>query len=125
MGYRFRGNVFIQTIYAEKEQKIEHKQQQQQRVSAYLFMRLLVVRDGLCWTLYIFTVRSRAILCVTRSFCDFPCVLYESKLDSIVHYVSIICNPVHSLWPRIGLCCRFSNPVRSQCYSLESTSVEH
>ena len=36
MGLKFRGTVFTQTISASKAQKIEHQQQQHQRVSAVL-----------------------------------------------------------------------------------------
>ena len=61
-------------------------------------------------------VRSCAFLCVPGRSCVFPCVLYASELASVGHYSS-------SLWPRIGLCCRFANPLCSQFYSLELTLV--
>ena len=34
MGYKFRGNIFIETISASTAQKREQRQQQKQRVSA-------------------------------------------------------------------------------------------
>ena len=51
LGYKFRGTVCIQTIYAATEQKREQQQQQQQRVSAYMFVHLLGVCYVLCCTL--------------------------------------------------------------------------
>ena len=64
MGQKFRGTVFIQTISSGTTQKREQQQQQQQRVSAYSSVHLLGVRNGICWTLYVFPMRSCALLCV-------------------------------------------------------------
>ena len=62
----------------------------------------------------VFPLRSRALLCVPGSSCVFPCVIYASELESVGHYLS-------SLWPWIGICCRWPNPLHSQCYNLESS----
>ena len=116
LGYKFRGTVLFKNISASTAKKREQQQQQQHMISEYSCVYLLGVRDVFCWRLYVFPEHSCALLCVTGCSCVFPCVLYASKLASVGHYLSL-------LWPKIGLCCRFSNPVRSQCYNLDSNLV--
>ena len=67
-----RGTVFSKTIsVVATPQKREQQQQQQQRVSAYPFVLLSGVHDSLCRKLFVFSVRSRAILCVHVRSCAF------------------------------------------------------
>ena len=50
-----------------------------------LFVHLLGVCDGLCWTLFVFPVR----------YCAFLCIRYASGLAFFGHYSSITYDPVH------------------------------
>ena len=73
------------------------------------------------WPLYDIIRIPCVIQCAPGRSRYFLCVLYASKLASVGHYFPIVCDPVHSIWPQIGFCSRFANPVRYQYYSLEST----
>ena len=59
-------------------------------------------------------VCSCALLCITVSSCAFPCVLSVLKSASFGKYLPIACNPVCLLWPKIGFCWWFANPVYYQ-----------
>ena len=86
LDYKSRSTAFIQTISAAIAQKTEKKQQHQNKVSAYSFVRLPEVCNGLCQPLEVFPVRSHALLLIPRRSCELLCVIYASKLDSVGHY---------------------------------------
>ena len=77
------------------------------------------------WPLYDIIRIPCVIQCAPGRSRYFLCVLYASKLASVGHYLSITSDPVRLLWLRIGFCCKFTNPVHSQCYSLEQILVRH
>ena len=116
MGYKFRGAIlFKQSMHQQhkKENIRKNNSRGKLRTRSCVYQAFLMAFVG---HYNAFSVRSHALLCVPGHSCVFPCVLYASELASVGNYSYL-------LWPRIGLCYIFTNPVRSQCYSLESTLV--
>ena len=71
-----------------------YNKQQHHRVSAYLFMHLSRVRNGLCQTLYFFPVCSHVLLYVPGRSFAFPCIIYASELtllEIICKLCAILC----------------------------------
>ena len=135
---------------AETAQKREQHQQQQYRVSVFnllipifmmsiwtndSFVCLLGVRNSLCWALFVFSMRSYALLCVCVHSRVLPCVTVIYIYIWIGLWQALFVNRVRSClfaislnWPSlemfqyrafsmswIGLCQLFDCPMRTLC----------
>ena len=89
------------------------------------FLCLLIVRDGLCWALFIFSVRSCTFLCVPVyllctiiGLCQalfINCVLYCAFSMASDRTFLEICQSCALSMPQIGLCWTFACPVSMLC----------
>ena len=102
-GLEILGRCFYSNNLRSNQKKRKHKQEKHYRVSEYSFTCLSVVCNDICWKLFVFTVRSRALLW-------FPLC---SRL--------FLCVPMRLVCILIGICRKlFENHVQSCAFIMIS-----
>ena len=122
MGYKYRGIVFYSNNLRSNSTK--HITSATTASEGKCVLGCVFIRH-LRWPLSEIIHLFHDFPCAHERSCEFLGILYASKLSSVRRYVSITWNTERLVWPWIGFCCRFTNPLSYQCYSLESTLVGH